>query len=421
MPSYHLITFGCQMNENDSERIATVLEKLGYERAPKWQGADLVVVNMCSVRQKAVDRVYGLLRNFKKLKEESPQTRFVLSGCILKKDKDYFKEIFDEVLDIRDLPRWPKILGLADTDLEGSSHLDIVPVHFTKYSAFVTISTGCNHWCAFCVVPHTRGPLLCRDHESILREVEELADQGYKEIWLLGQNVNDYRSPLDREFDFARLLAEIDKIKGDFWLRFTAANPQDFTDRAIEVLADHSKFAPYLNLPVQSGDDRVLKMMKRGYTITEYKKVAYKLKESIPDLVLSTDIIVGFPGETQEAFENTVRLVKEIGFESAFIAEYSPRPHTAAYFLKDNISRDEKKRRREVLTRIVSEIALEKNRALIGKELNVLFSEKRKQWWLGKTQGFKTVRVRSNEKLGGKIKKVRIKKALDWGLEGEIV
>ena len=346
---YFIITFGCQMNKSDSERIATVLENKGYQPASKINEADLIVVNMCSVRQSAVDRVYGLSPKFKKLKEKNKKLKTVLTGCILKKDKEKFRKVFDSIWPMRD-------------------YFQITPKCQNNFRAFVPISNGCNNACSYCVVPYVRGPLVCRDHREILEEVKNVVQKGFspirnaisngaREIWLLGQNVNDYTSPADSSVNFAKLLELVNDIPGNFQIRFTSPNPKNFSDELIEVMAKSKKVAKYINLPVQSGDNEILKRMNRPYTIEQYKNLVKKIREKIPDINLTTDVIVGFPGETKKQFENTVKLFKEIKFNLAYIAKYSPRPGTAAFQIKDNVSLKEKRRREKILREIIGKYA----------------------------------------------------------------
>ncbi|MDI6591811.1 MAG: tRNA (N6-isopentenyl adenosine(37)-C2)-methylthiotransferase MiaB, partial [Patescibacteria group bacterium] len=342
---YFIITYGCQMNKSDSERIATILENRGYKEASKIDEADLILVNMCSVRQSAVDRVYGLWPKFQNLKKEKPNLKTILTGCILKEDREKFKKRFDLILDIKNLLEWPKILNSQKSSTGISmpwhnysvDYLKIRPKYQNNFLAFVSISNGCNNFCSYCAVPFTRGPLVCRDHHQILKEVKNVVKKGFKEIWLLGQNVNDYTSPTDSSINFSKLLKMINDLPGNFRIRFITPNPKNFSDELIETIANSEKVAKYLNLPVQSGDNEILKKMNRPYTIEEYKNLVKKIREEIPDINLSTDVIVGFPGETKEQFENTVKLFKEIKFNMAYIAKYSPRPGTAAFKMKDDV------------------------------------------------------------------------------------
>ena len=323
------------MNKSDSERIATILEKKGYKSASDINEANLIVVNMCSVRQSAVDRVFGLSQKFAKLKAQNSKLKTILTGCILKSNRRKFRKNFDEIWEMR-------------------NYFKIAPKCQNKSLTFVPISNGCNNFCTYCVVPFTRGPLICRDHQEILNEIRDLVKKKYKEIWLLGQNVNDYNSPADSSINFPELLQMVNDIPGDFSIRFTSPNPKNFSDGLIEVMAKSKKVAKYLNLPVQSGDNKILKKMRRPYTVEGYKNLVKKIRKKISDINLSTDVIVGFPGETKRQFENTVKLFKEIKFNLAYIAKYSPRPGTAAFKMKDNIPLKEKKRREKILREIIN-------------------------------------------------------------------
>jgi len=357
------------MNKSDSEKIASVLENMGYRQALNMDKADLIVVNMCSVRQSAVDRVYGLIQKFKKLKAKNGKLKTILTGCILKKDKQKFIKGFDLILNIRDLASWPLLLKnyTAGAPNQGLNYLEIRPKYQNDFSAFIPISNGCNNACSYCVVPYVRGPLVCRDHREILEEVKNVVQKGFnpirnaisngaREIWLLGQNVNRYSSK-SKIINFARLLKMINAIPGNFLIRFMSPHPADFSEELIDVMANSEKVAKYLNLPVQSGDNEILKKMGRPYTVEQYKSLVKKIRKKIPNINLSTDVIVGFPGETKKQFENTARLFKEIKFNIAYFAKYSPRPGTAAWQMKDDVPWKEKRRREKILREIIGKYA----------------------------------------------------------------
>lgn len=434
------------MNISDSERIASVLESIKYKRTPNINEADLIVVVMCSVRQSAVDRVHGLVKKFKKLKKTNPeiltasrQVKTILTGCILKKDRKVFVEGFDYVVDIIDIKKLPEILGKEPSkDIHpvkyreavilpkaklfnrASNYLDITPKYSNKFSANVPIMTGCNNFCSYCVVPYARKREASRPAKEIILEIKNLIKNGCKEIWLLGQNVNSYK---DGKTDFPKLLEMINNIPGNFWIRFTSSHPKDFNNEVISAMASYKKVTPYLNLPVQSGDDKVLKAMNRHYTIKDYKNKIKKLRERIPDICLSTDIIVGFPGETKKQFENTAKLFRDIKYDMAYINKYSPRAGTAAAKLKDNVSWAEKKRREKVLTEILKQTALLKNKKLIGigEETIVLVDSNRGDNWFGKNEHYKTIKIKSNKNILGKLVKVKITEAQPFILKGEII
>jgi len=424
------------MNKYDSERIAAGLENKGYKPASKVNEADLVVVNMCSVRQSAVDRVFGLPQKLKKLQTKNHKLKTILTGCILKKDRKKFFGNFDYILNVKNLSSWPKILsktlwtrGLVHSSI-AKSYLKIKPKHSNKFSALVPIMTGCDNFCSYCVVPYTRGKEISRPAQEIICEVKNLAKKGVKEIWLLGQNVNRYCSKSkiipqnagqkSKLIDFPKLLRIIDKIPGKFWLRFTSPHPADFSEELIEAMAKCRKITPYLNLPVQTGDDRILRKMNRSYTIAQYKNLVKKIRKKIPDICLSTDVIVGFPGETKKQFKNTVKLFKEIKYDMAYISRYSPRAGTAAARMKDDVSSAEKKRREKVLTEVLKKTALENNKKYFAKTLKVLPTEYKKGFLSGKSFHYKTVKFRGSKNLIGKFAKVKITDAFPWSLQGKL-
>ncbi len=356
---YFIATFGCQMNKSDSERIAALLENTGYKKSRDIIAADLIVVNMCSIRQSAVDRIDGLTRKIIRFKALNPRLKTILTGCVLKKDRRKFENKFDSILDIKDLNGWKKYLkkfknkkSLLEKQ-ETKDYLDILPKYENNFSALVPISHGCNNFCAYCVVPYSRGPLVARDHNKIIKEIKSLIKKDYKEIWLLGQNVNDYRSPANHFINFSKLLKLVNNIPGNFWIRFTSPHPKNFSDELIDAMANCKKFAEYLNLPVQSGDNKILKKMNRNYTVKEYKNLVKKIRKKIPQIKLSTDAIVGFPGETKSQFQKTVKLFKKIKFDWAYISKYSPRSGTAAFKLKNNVPLSEKKKREKILRETV--------------------------------------------------------------------
>ena len=343
---YYLVTYGCQMNKSDSKRIASFLEKKKYKAAKDISKAELIIVNMCSVRQSAVDRVFGINQKLSKLKAQNSKLKTILTGCILKKDRVKFRKIFDQIWDKKEevLNTLPKI-----------KKQDIV---------YVPISNGCNNFCSYCVVPFVRGRLICRSHKDILKEIKYAVENGAKEIWLLGQNVNDYKFKIqnakikmtnqkEKIINFAKLIKIVNKIPGDFKFFFTSPNPQNFSDELIDALSKCKKFGKRLNLPVQSGNNEILKKMNRDYTVEDYKKLVKKIRKKIPQINLSTDVIVGFPGETRKQFQDTVKLFKEIKFNLAYIARYSPRSGTSAQKMKDSVPLEEKKRREKILRTLI--------------------------------------------------------------------
>jgi tRNA-2-methylthio-N6-dimethylallyladenosine synthase len=427
MKKYHIITFGCQMNISDSERIATMFESMGYSPTEIAGEADIIIANMCSVRQSAVDRIFGISKNFTELKKKRG-TKLILTGCFLEADRYKFERIFDYVLKKDDLEIWPQLIAGDDPEQEIHDYLRITPKRSSTFQGSVPISNGCDNFCTYCAVPYTRGRLICRNHEDIVAEVKFLALQGYKEIWLLGENVNSYASPKDESVDFASLIRKIDSIEGDFWLRFTSPHPKDFPDNLIDALASSKKFAPYLNLPAQSGDDTILRRMNRPYTSDKYldlvkriRKAFAKKREGLDkEISISTDIIVGFPGETEEQFQNTVKLFKEAGFDMAFIARYSPRPESHCYEnIPDDVNKADKKRRHKELTQVLIDIGKERNKVYIDETIPVLVFEKYKGYYLGRSRHNKSIKIFSDkEGLVGNIIDVKITKTMPLSLEG---
>ena len=408
------------MNRSDSERIASVLEGMKYTETSDLKEADLAILNMCSVRQTAVDRVYGLAPQFIALKTKNKGFKAVLTGCILKPERTKLAEIFDFILDKNDLESWPDLLKNKKFKKKNPDYLKIVPKYGNNIQAYVPISNGCDNFCTYCAVPYTRGRLISRSYKDIIKEVKALVQKGYKEIWLLGENVNSYKSG---KYNFSELIKEIDKIDGKFWLRFTSPHPKDFSDELIKTLSESLKFAPYINLPAQSGDNTVLRRMNRPYTREKYISLVKKIRKAFKDdISISTDIIVGFSGETKEQFKNTERLLKEVEFDMAFMAQYSPRPQSySSEKMENDVPKKEKKRREDSLTEILKKTALKNNKKLLKKEVEALVLERDGEYLNGRTDQNKPVRFKSNESLIGKFVKVRINKVSPWSLEGELV
>ncbi len=401
------------MNKSDAERVAAVLKKNGYQSTESEGSADLIVVIACSVRQSAMDRVYGKAKKWQDLKNKKLK-QLILTGCVLPVDRKKLAQNFDLIVSIDE---FAKMFKLKD-------YFKINPCHESSFQAYVPIMTGCNNFCAYCVVPYVRGRERSRPVDDIIKEAKGLIKNGYKEITLLGQNVNAYCGKLKvqsqklKVIDFATLLKLINDIPGDFWIRFVTSHPKDMLDELIEAVAKLDKVCEYIHLPVQAGDNGVLKKMNRQYTVSHYKNLIKKVRNKIPGVAITTDIIVGFPGETKKQFEQSVKLFKEIKFDMAYIAQYSPRTGTAAAKLVDDVSKQEKKRRAKILTDILKKTALENNKKLVGKILTILVEEKNR----GVTRGFKNVKFEnSDENLIGKFIKVKIIKVESWGLQGKLI
>ncbi|PJE58443.1 MAG: tRNA (N6-isopentenyl adenosine(37)-C2)-methylthiotransferase MiaB [Candidatus Portnoybacteria bacterium CG10_big_fil_rev_8_21_14_0_10_36_7] len=347
MSNYHLFILGCQMNISDAERLRTVLNSIGYSETKDEKIADLIILVACSVRQTAIDRVHGKLVVWKRQKIKNPNRKIALTGCVLQADKKQFANRFDIIFDIKDMIKLPELLNestnqrIIPNTLNLKNYLTIKPAQFSYTSAQIPIMTGCDNFCSYCAVPYTRDRETSRSQKEIVAEVKDLIRQGYKNITLLGQNVNSYKP------SFIDLVKKIDAISGDYWVRFISNHPKDFSENLITFLKNSKHFAKYIHLPVQSGSDKILKLMRRPYKIAEYIKLAKKIKKNIPDICLSTDIIVGFPGETKADFEKSCALFKKIKYDLAYISQYSPRPGTVASKLQNNVLRTEKKLRKK--------------------------------------------------------------------------
>lgn len=382
MPSVFIKTFGCQANKSDSERILGDYFARGYQEAQKWQEADEIVLNTCSVRQSAEDRVRGFILNLNKFVNTTGKSKpkVILTGCMLHLNEKEIRTLLPEV---------DEILPIAEVGFNQKT------ARKDKQNAFVPISTGCNSYCTYCIVPFSRGRERSRSADDIVKEVESLAKEGYKKITLLGQNVNSFgleksgialrKLYLDKENfstrsiptnrsqyqkpkstpPFVLLLRRIGKIKGIEKISFFTSNPWDFWDELIDEIASNPKIDRFIHLPVQSGSNRILKLMNRGYTRQSYLSLVKRIKAKIPEAVFGTDIIVGFPGETEKDFQDTLELIKKVGFKVAFIARYSPRPGTTSFRLyEDNVPPKVKKARWEILDKIANKDNL-KNRPII--------------------------------------------------------
>ncbi len=412
-----MIIFGCQFNKSDSEKIEAVLKSLNFSKASALAEADLIIVLACSVRQSAIDRIFGLKQKFEQIRRNRPLTT-VLSGCILKSDLPKMKEIFDIVFDIKDLFNLPKLLKKDKKQkLVASDYFKIQPIYQSKFQAYVPIMTGCNNFCSYCVVPYTRGREVSRKAKDIIKECRNLVAKGFKEITLAGQNVNSYK---DGKINFPKLLKMVDCIVGEYWLSFATSHPKDMSNELIKTMASSKHLMPYLHLPAQSGDDQILLAMNRHYTAANYKNLIEKTRKLMPEISISTDIIVGFPKETKKQFLNTAKLFREVEFDMAYIAQYSPRAGTASAKLLDNVSKEEKKSREIILTEILKKTALKKNKKMIGRNIKVLVEKYKGGYCFGKTFNFKNIKFQSEIDYTGEILTVKVSGCYEWGLSGQL-
>ena len=430
---YFLRTYGCQMNVHDSEQIRYYLEALGYNPVDTLEDADIVVLNTCAIRENAKDKVFGYLGRCKHLKSTNKDLIIVLTGCLMQLPSEVEEieknhKYIDIVIGTHNLNELPDlIMNKAGQNIEVYSNSDEVPENVgysrdSKISAWINIQYGCDKFCTYCIVPFTRGRERSRKMESILGEVEDLKKKGYLEITLLGQNVNAYGKDLNLGYDFADLLENVAKI-GIPRVRFVTSHPWNFTDRMIDIIAKYENIMPYIHLPIQSGSDNILKKMNRRYTIDEYKKLFDTIKARVPNVSITTDIIVGFPNETEEDFQATLDIVDYCKYDSAYTFIFSPREGTYAATLEDHVSMDEKNRRLQTLNKKVNAYAMEANKKLVGKVVDVLIigkSEKGEDKVCGYTDTMKLVNVIGSDDLIGKIVPVKILDAKSFSLDGEV-
>jgi tRNA-2-methylthio-N6-dimethylallyladenosine synthase len=399
-PRVFIETYGCQMNIADSELVAGVLRRVGYAVASRPEEADVVLLNTCAIREHAEERVLGRLSDLARLKHARPEMRLGLLGCMAQHNRAALAEKapwLDLIAGPDSYRRLPELLSRArfdpavDVRLDrAETYADIAPAHQGGVRAFVTVMRGCDRFCAFCVVPYVRGRERSVAPQAILAEVRSLAARGVKEIVLLGQTVNAYRYA---DVDFGRILRMVAEIDGIERIRFTSPHPSDMSDSAIDAMASEKKVQPWLHLPVQSGADRILAAMGRGYTTSEYLALVGRLRAAIPDLALSTDIIVGFHGEEEADFRATLDLMSTVGYDSAFTFKYSLREHTRAYRFGDTVTEEEKGRRLAEVIAIQERISMERNQRLIGERAAVLVEGPARRgvgMLAGKTPQFKT-------------------------------
>ena len=430
---YFLRTYGCQMNVHDSEEIRYYLEQLGYSYSDTLEDADIVVLNTCAIRENAKDKVFGYLGRCKHLKKIKKDLIICLCGCLTQQPSEIDEIIknhqyIDVIIGTHNLSQLPKLI--TDTydkkqKIEVFSNSDKVFENVkysrdSKISAWINIIYGCDKFCTYCIVPFTRGRERSRKMEEILKEVRKLKEQGYMEITLLGQNVNAYGKDLNLGYDFATLLEEVAKI-GIPRIRFVTSHPWNFTDKMIDIIAKYDNIMPYIHLPIQSGSDEILKRMNRKYTIEEYKKLFDTIKEKIPNVSITTDIIVGFPNETEEDFQKTLDIVNYCKFDGAFTFIFSPRVGTAAALIEDKVTMAEKEKRLHTLNELVNRYSLDSNKKYLNKEVEVLVtgpSEKGCDKVCGYTDTMKLVNIEGSQNLIGKIIKVKITDVKSFSLDG---
>ena len=431
-------TFGCQQNVADGQKLMGMLQNCGFTFTQEPQGADLVILNTCAIREHAEQRVFGNLGILSHTKRENPEQVICLCGCmaqeprVSKRVKESYRHV-DLVFGPHALWRFPELLWqvyetkkrvFSVEDEDGTIAEGIPVVREKGVKAWVSIMYGCNNFCSYCIVPYVRGRERSRDPQCVLQEVRELVEAGYKDITLLGQNVNSYGNDLEGAYDFADLLAQIDQIPGEYLIRFMSSHPKDATKKLFDTMARCSHVAKQLHLPVQSGNDRVLREMNRRYTREQYLELVNYAKSVMPDLVLTSDIIIGFPGETEAEAMDTVSLVEEVGFDALFTFIYSPRPGTKAAAMPDPASRQEKQKWFDKLLEVQNAKSAALHAAYIGKTVRVLVdgkSDDERFPLASRTEGNRLVRLKGGEELIGQFVDVQVTDSNTWALYGEPV
>ena len=436
LKTYYLQTYGCQMKAYDSELISWMLSEKHYTPTEDAATADVAVFNTCCVRDNADQKVYGAVGHFKTHKENNPDQVLVISGCLAQKDGEEFVQRFPQVdvvvgtHNLADIPELVERVQLGEGPFvkveKKGTHFHLPSSPASKFKGMVTISMGCDQWCTFCIVPYVRGQLRSRPLPLVISEVKRLAREGHREILLLGQNVNDYGRDLEEEVDFSHLLDGLNGIDGLDRIRFTSPHPYYYTQSVIDSMAKNPAVCNHIHLPLQSGDDEVLKRMRRLYTKAEFIDLARRMREALPGLSITTDIIVGYPGETEEQFQETLDVVRQVRFTSAFMFAYSPRPGTPGALFKDQVPEKEKMDRLYRLIEVQNDISYEDNQKLLGQEFEVLIegrSKKHIHRCSGRTRCHRLVHfdVDLDKNYEGRLAKVKLEKGFTWGFLGKMV
>ena len=420
MQRYFIWTIGCQMNKAESQQIAGYLGSVGHQAATSFSDADLVILNTCVVRQSAENKVLGTLGLLKGLKNKHPNLQILVTGCLVDSDTQELKRRFPQVDllfkpgDYHELIAWSERRGVS---IEQEASLSTI----SSPCAFTPIIQGCDNFCSYCIVPYRRGKEVSRPLGEIVCEVEELVRRGIKEVTLLGQNVDSYGHDLPEHPDLADLLNELSSIDDLARIRFLTNHPKDISMKLIDTLASLNKVCEHLELPVQAGDDDILRAMRRGYTVERYRELVHTIRRKIPQISLSTDIIVGFPGETEEQFEHSLSLLKEMRFDVIHVAAYSPRPGTIAWReYQDNIPSEVKRERLHKIEELQAAIASEINSQFQGREVEVLVEGRKRGKWFGRTRSNKLVFFEDAGDWLGQLAIIKIEKTSPWSLRGEV-
>lgn len=432
---FYIETFGCQMNEFDSERIGYLLETCGYLRTNDLNSAKIILINTCSVREKADNRLYGHLGNLKSLKINNPDTLICVGGCTAQSLKEKIIKEFpyiDIVFGTKNIKNLPDLIkkrrqtnkSICETEILKNYDSEIFNFKRTfKFKAYLPITIGCNNYCSYCIVPQVRGEEMSIPMNLIIKKVENLISEGVCEITLLGQNVNSYGKDLKSPENFAKLLDNLSKIKGLKRIRFVTSHPKDFSKNIISVIKQNSNIMRHIHLPLQAGSNKILKLMNRKYTREDYMNLYHSIRSELPDCSITTDIIVGFPGENEEDFCRTLDLVKNLRFDRAFTFIYSKRKGTVAEKIPDNVTLNIKKQWFKELVELQNLISLEQNKKMIGLKFEVLvegFSNKKEGQLKGRLENNTVVNFNGDKELIGKLVPVKIKDAKSFYLSGEL-
>ena len=436
-PLCYLHSFGCQQNVSDGEKILGLLTDMGYGMTSDISSADLIIYNTCAVRENAELKVYGLIGNLKHLKEQKPDLIIGICGCMAQQEQvvEKIKKTYKQVdlifgtFALNELPRMlHDVLYERKTAVDITEYNAVIPenikaVRSSSFKAGVPVMYGCNNFCSYCIVPYVRGRERSREPKAILDEIQELVNAGYKEIMLLGQNVNSYGKTLENPVSFSDLLRMINEIDGDFKIRFMSPHPKDATKEFIDTIVECDKVCKHLHLPLQSGSNRILEAMNRRYTVEKYMEIVDYARSRIPDFSFSTDIIVGFPNETYEDFKATIDVMRKVKYDNIFSFIYSKRTGTKAALIEDKTTDEDKSKWMRELLEVQREISTDYFKRFEGRVLDVLFDAESKNigWYSGKSDEFIIVESKSDEDIIGQRKKVKITKAFNWALQGEII
>jgi tRNA-2-methylthio-N6-dimethylallyladenosine synthase len=438
LKKYNISTFGCQMNENDSERLAGMLSEMGYTSTDSTDESDLIIYNTCCVRENAEFKVYGHLGSLKKLKQQKPEMIIAVCGCMMQQKEvvEFIKKKHrhvDLIFGTHNLYKFPELLysvfnsdkSIIDIWDSSGSIAEGMPIERKDgIKAWVTIMYGCNNFCSYCIVPYVRGRERSRDPEDIIDEAGMLGHQGYKEITLLGQNVNSYGKDIEAGTSFPGLLRRLNELDGLERIRFMTSHPKDLSDELIEAVRDCRKVCEHIHLPIQSGSSRILNEMNRKYTSEYYLELVSKIRSQVPGISLTTDIIVGFPGESEEDFEQTLQIMEKARFDFAYTFLYSKRTGTPASKIPEQVDEVIKKQRFERLLNLQNRISREINQELLGSTVEVLvegLSRNSMKTYTGRTKTNKIVNFEGNRELTGRLVNVSIEKIQTWSLEGKII